>query len=113
MRQNVLWQSWVCRVEDKKHENVLSWQHFSKVETQMITRGSPLPSLQLVALVSAQGNNREHFMWPQPPLEHKMEMNSPTVRCLKGYDPRAVSRENRVICHIRISLFLLRVLHSV
>lgn len=46
-------------------------------------------------------------------LEQKMEMNSPTVRCLKGYDPRPVSRENRAICHVRILLFLLRVLHSV
>lgn len=46
-------------------------------------------------------------------LEPKMGMNSPTLRFLKGYDPRPVSRENRAICHIRISLFLLRVLPSV
>lgn len=45
-------------------------------------------------------------------LEHKMEMNSPTLRCLKGYDPRPVNWEKRAVCQIRISLFLLRVLHS-
>lgn len=43
-------------------------------------------------------------------LEPRMDMNSPTVRCLKGYDPRPFSGERGVTCRIRISLFLLRVL---
>lgn len=43
-------------------------------------------------------------------LEAKMDENSPTVRCLKGYDPRPFSGESGVICCIRISLLLLRVL---
>lgn len=73
------------------HCPLYSWQHLLVYK---VTTGNVLDGLTLLP-------------------EHKMEMNSPTLRCLKGYDPRLVSRENRAICHIRISLFLLRVLHSV
>lgn len=68
-----------------------SWQHLlvHKVKTESISDGFNLL------------------------LEHKTEMNSPALGCLNGYDPRPVSKENRAIYHIRISLLLLRILHSV
>lgn len=113
MRQNVLQQSWVWRVENKKHENALSWHHFSKVETQMMTRGSPLPLYSQQHLSMHKVTTENILDGLNLLLEHKMEMNRPTLRCLKGFDPRPVSRENRPICHIRISFFLLKILHSV
>lgn len=102
MRQNMLWQSWVWRVENKKtwkipgttflkwrlkwwpeglHCPLYSWQHLL---VHKVTTGNILDGLSLL-------------------LEHKMEIHSPTMRCLKGYDPRLVSRENRAICQVSIT----------
>lgn len=59
MRQNVVQDSWVWRVENKRYQNAPSWHRFSNMEPEAVTGGSPLPSLQLAVFVSsAQGNNR-------------------------------------------------------
>jgi len=109
VRQNVLWHSWAWRVENKRHEIVLSCHHFSKMEPETVTGWSPLLCWQHLLAVHkvTTGNTVDGpNLLPEP----KMDMNSPTLRCLKGYDPRPFSGQSRVVCHIRIPLFLLRLL---